>query len=193
MMFDRYNQTIFSKKLTRHKLERATVLVEFGVPDLTVDTMIPPEIVFPHRSGGFVTTDAKNMLHQPSIINTICDQVEKLNTNLCGQGTWRFVLPPNFLDLIKSAIETPQQAEAAQDVVVRLTVALSQSKIDIVRHWSKDKQNWDTTRFMDMVIRTYYKSFEFFAIVDAIESIPKANRPCHLDFVSTQAIIQTFS
>lgn len=76
--FDRYNDALFSKSLTRHKKEPSTQLWEFGIPDLSVERMLPPEQVFPNYSGGFITTDATNIICRPSIIDDICNEIEKV-------------------------------------------------------------------------------------------------------------------
>jgi hypothetical protein len=50
------------------------------VPDLSFAEMIPAVEVFPKNTGGFVTTDAANMIANPDIIDIILAQVRKVKT-----------------------------------------------------------------------------------------------------------------
>lgn len=80
LMYDRLNESIFSRSLLKHKRKSGTQLWEFGVPDYSYGEMIPPCQVFPAYSGGFITTDVQNILQNPFIVNTIIEQKKKVNT-----------------------------------------------------------------------------------------------------------------
>ncbi|CAO3701284.1 unnamed protein product [Rhizopus stolonifer] len=111
MLFDRYNETIFSHQLTDRKKEKSTVIIEFGVSELNGESMKPPEVVFPYKTGGFVTTDAENVLEKPQILTEIFEKIETLNSDPKLQGEWKFVLPSNFFNLLKDIVETCEEAE----------------------------------------------------------------------------------
>lgn len=74
--------------MTRHKKEPSTQIWEFGVPDLSTGDMLPPEQVFPNYSGGFITTDAKNIIHRPGIIDDISEQVAKVIILYISDVSW---------------------------------------------------------------------------------------------------------
>ncbi|KAI9254946.1 hypothetical protein EDC94DRAFT_231059 [Helicostylum pulchrum] len=79
MMFDRYNDTYFSRNLTKHKKEAATQIWEYGVPDYSYAEILPASEIFPNHSGGFITTDMENIIHNPAIINIISEEITKVN------------------------------------------------------------------------------------------------------------------
>lgn len=121
VQFDRCNEAVFSRTLTRHKKEPSSQIWEFGVPNAPTGKIQPPEQVFPNHSGGLVTTDAENILLSPFIIDVICEQIEKvrkvimirqhmciidflqLNSDVVLNGHWKFILPHDIFSLLKTA------------------------------------------------------------------------------------------
>ncbi|CEG75061.1 hypothetical protein RMATCC62417_10169 [Rhizopus microsporus] len=194
MMFDRYNKTVFTKNLTRHKKEPSTQIWEFGVPDLSTGDMLPPEQVFPNYSGGFITTDAKNIIHRPDIIDDISEQVAKLNADTIANGKWKFVLPHNFFVQMKSVINNEIHATAGREAVVKMALAMSEGKLDILRVWSSGEiQEKDSLEFMDNIAHNYYKEHQFFIYVDDIDAIPVNKRLNSIDFVTSANIYSSFA
>ncbi|RCH87989.1 hypothetical protein CU097_000789, partial [Rhizopus azygosporus] len=194
MMFDRYNKTIFTKSLTRHKKEPSTQIWEFGVPDLSTGDMLPPEQVFPNYSGGFITTDAKNIIHRPGIIDDISEQVAKLNADTIANGKWKFVLPHNFFVQMKHVINSEIHATAGREAVVKIALALSEGRLDILRVWSSGEiQEKDSLEFMDNIAHNYYKEHQFFIYVDDIDAIPVNKRLNSIDFVTSANIYSSFA
>lgn len=72
----------FSRNLTKHKKEAATQMWEFGVPDFSYSEMIPASEIFPNHSGGFVTTDMKNIVSNPLIIEAIHAEINKVKKEI---------------------------------------------------------------------------------------------------------------
>jgi hypothetical protein len=76
--------------------------------------------------------------------------------------------------------------------VIRLSLALSNDKIAIMKLWSTESQKMDSVRFMDIVIRNYYKKHQFFVYVDDVYSVPRDDRLHCIDFVKSTEIAATF-
>ncbi|ORE03671.1 hypothetical protein BCV72DRAFT_244201 [Rhizopus microsporus var. microsporus] len=194
MMFDRYNKTVFTKNLIRHKKEPSTQIWEFGVPDLSTGDMLPPEQVFPNYSGGFITTDAKNIIHRPEIIDDISEQVARLNADTIANGKWKFVLPHNFFVQMKNVINNEIHATAGREAVVKMALAMSEGRLDILRVWSSgETQEKNSLEFMDNVAHNYYKEHQFFIYVDDIDAIPVNKRLNSIDFVTSANIYSSFA
>lgn len=69
---------MFKKDLLKHKKNPLTQIWEFGVPDFSYGEMIPAAQVFPNNTGGFITTDMENIVHNPLIIDDIAHQISKV-------------------------------------------------------------------------------------------------------------------
>jgi hypothetical protein len=89
--------------------------------------MIPASQVFPNNTGGFITTDMENIVHNPKIIEDICAQISKvnlpvacaiicisllinlfitqLNAHPTVYGEWKFIIPHNWLLHLKKLIK----------------------------------------------------------------------------------------
>ncbi|KAG1140257.1 hypothetical protein G6F37_009837 [Rhizopus arrhizus] len=192
MMFDRCNEVVFSRTLTRHKKEPSSQIWEFGVPNAPTGKIQPLEQVFPNHSGGLVTTDAENILISPFIIDVICEQIEKLNSDAVSNGHWKFILPHDIFSLLKTAKSERMKEYKLEEAVIRLSLALSNDKIAIIKLWSTESQKMDSVRFMDIVIRNYYKKHQFFVYVDDVYSVPRDDRLHCIDFVKSTEIAATF-
>ncbi|KAG1051925.1 hypothetical protein G6F43_005906 [Rhizopus delemar] len=192
MMFDRCNEAVFSRTLTRHKKEPSSQIWEFGVPNAPTGKIQPPEQVFPNHSGGLVTTDAENILLSPFIIDVICEQIEKLNSDVVSNGHWKFILPHDIFSLLKTAKSEKMKEYKLEEAVIRLSLALSNDKIAIIKLWSTESQKMDSVRFMNTVIRNYYKKHQFFVYVDDVYSVSRDDRLHCIDFVKSTEIAATF-
>ncbi|KAG1457342.1 hypothetical protein G6F56_006631 [Rhizopus delemar] len=189
-MFDRADDTLFSRPLTRHKKEALSQIWEFGMPNKPLAIIEPPEQVFPKNSGGFVTTDIRNMLIYPNIIDTICEQIEKLNKDTVSHGQWKFVLPHTIFEQFQYIRGDEKRV---QEVVIKLSLELSRGRITILKLWSKSSQEMDTVDFLKSVMLNYYKKLQFFVYADDMYYVLEKNRPFCLDFVNSTDIFLTFN
>ncbi|KAI9272003.1 hypothetical protein BY458DRAFT_166259 [Sporodiniella umbellata] len=190
MMFDRGSSVLLSRTLTRHKKEPLSQLWEFGAPEKEVTRIQPPEQVFPNFSGGFVTTDIENILKNPKILDTICDQIQILNRDTVLNGHWKFVLPHTiFLQLQKAG----KSYQNVQDAVIKLSLVFSSKSASALKLWSLDSQELDTVQFMEATLQNYYKTHRFFVYVDDIRSVQSERRPFCLDFVESSNIVSAFT
>ncbi|KAI8361715.1 hypothetical protein BD560DRAFT_448852 [Blakeslea trispora] len=195
MMFDRYKQVAFSRNLLKHKREPSTQLWEFGVLDYSCADMIPPSPIFPNNTGGFVTVDIQNIIQQPTIFETLAQTVDKFNQIPVIYGEWKLVIPHNFMYHFTRAIRDGETATKVQNAMVAVTVALSKGDVQVMRLWPAEKENMDSVDYMDKIMRYYYRSYQYFVMVDDIGSISTDTREEYraIDFVKSQELFSTFS
>ncbi|KAL7310018.1 hypothetical protein PS15m_010827 [Mucor circinelloides] len=195
MMFDRFNNDLQHKSLLKHKREPVTQIWEFGIPNFYYGDIEPACEVFPQHSGGFVTTDAANIVHNPHIIEGICNQIKRFNDVPVAFGEWKFVLPHNFLQSLKQMLQDGHNSVAIQEALIFITIALSNGDIEIMRTWPEEKEEPNSIVFMKHVLREYYKTHQYFVYVDDIESVPLKSKEMHvsIDFVTTDTIFRTFA
>ncbi|KAI8991045.1 hypothetical protein BDF20DRAFT_19392 [Mycotypha africana] len=186
MMFDRFNAEVFRKALFKHK-KKGTQIWEFGSSEKSFK-IEPATELFPPFSGGFITTDIKNIVHNPSIINTICDQVEKLNLTPGLTGSWKFLVPMNIFAQLKTAIRDSETSQNIQVAVANLTIGLSKNQIDAIRLWPAETSR--PTHFMDQVARNFCKTRQYFIYVDDKDSVPEMERQMYpaVDFFTSKEI-----
>lgn len=78
--------------------------------------------------------------------------------------------------------------------MVKITLALSEGRLDILRVWSSgERQEKDTLEFMDNIAHNYYKEHQFFIYVDDIDAIPVNKRLNSIDFVTSANIYSSFA
>ncbi|KAI8085860.1 uncharacterized protein B0P05DRAFT_533999 [Gilbertella persicaria] len=195
MMFDRANQVAFSRNLLKHKREPSTQIWEFGAPDLSYPDMIPPSPIFPINTGGFVTTDIQNMIDNPSILEKISESISKFNSFPVVYGEWKLIIPHNFMYHFTRAIQDGESATRVQNSIVSITVGLSKGDIQVMRLWPAENENLDAVDYMDKILRYYYKSFQYFVMVDDVGSISEETKEKHrgLDFIKSDDLFSTFT
>ncbi|KAF1801846.1 hypothetical protein FB192DRAFT_1374934 [Mucor lusitanicus] len=195
MMFDRFNNELQHKNLLKHKREPVTQIWEFGVPNFYYGDIEPACEVFPQHSGGFITTDAVNMVNNPHIIESICSQIKKFNDIPVAFGEWKFVLPHNFLQSFKQLLKDGHDSVAVQEALIYLTIALSNGDIEIMRTWPEEKQEPNCIVFIKHVLREYYRKKQYFVYVDDVDAVSAHSKETHvsIDFVTTDTIFKTFA
>ncbi|KAI8881863.1 hypothetical protein K501DRAFT_334427 [Backusella circina FSU 941] len=196
MMFNRYNKTIFSRPLKKHKKEYSTKIWEFGVPDLSYAEMIPAGEVFPKNSGGFVMTDVANIIANPDIIDIIISQVRKFNRNSVVYGEWQFILSSSITSDMKKAATTQADAMRAKTAAILLSVALSKGDIQIMRLWSnKDELEYNALQYIHFVAENHYMTKQFFVYVDDIGSVPQEmkDQQHSTDFIKSSRLFSAFT
>ncbi|KAG2233461.1 hypothetical protein INT48_003167 [Thamnidium elegans] len=193
MMFDRYNDTYFSRNLTKHKKETATQIWEYGVPDYSYAEILPASEIFPNHSGGFVTTDMENIAHNPAIIGIINEEIARLNAIPTVYGEWKFILPHNWLQLLKNTIKDQASGQRAKEAIVALAVALSNDSIHILRLWSDDSEELNHLQYLNRIAHNKYKTYQYFVYVDDISSVHSSQHIFSIDFVKSDRIYSTFA
>lgn len=193
MMFDRYNETIFSRNLTKHKKEPSTQIWEFGVSNFAEGKMVPAMQVFPNNSGGFVTTDMENIVHNPSIITEISAQVAKFNSMPSMYGEWKFILPYHWVQQAKKLVKDAENAQRVKEAVIAITVALSNDSISILKLWSTEEEEPTCIQYLDRVAHEKYTTHQHFVYIDDITSVPTDEHIHSIDFVQSSKLFSTFA
>lgn len=109
-------------------------------------------------------------------------------------GTWKFVLPDSILMQLKQSISHPDAAARANTAVLNLTAALSNNEIEILKLWTPQAEERNNVEFIEVVLRNFYKTHQYFVYVDDSLSITARTKEWHkaIDFVHSTSIFTTF-
>ncbi|KAI7903558.1 uncharacterized protein BX663DRAFT_506891 [Cokeromyces recurvatus] len=199
MMFDRQDNSLFNKRMLTHKKHKETQIWEYGFSDSDLSNeIIPPCQVFPNDTGGYITTDIQNIIHNPSIMSVIDTQIKLLNEHspvINNNGGWNFILPYNFIHHLNEAMKTAGSIEKVQMAIIAIAVALSKNIIQIIRIWSTETiVSSSLLQSFILIERCNYKNSQYFGYIDDIHSIPENIRDQHLsiDFIRSDQIFSTY-
>lgn len=82
----------------------------------------------------------------------------------------------------------------AQDVLIRLSIALTKDEIQVASYEIPNQKEYDWVGFAQSLVRSGYHKRQYFVLVDDIHSNPDDVREKHksIDFVKSSEIFNTF-
>ncbi|KAI9253999.1 hypothetical protein BDA99DRAFT_169044 [Phascolomyces articulosus] len=144
LLFDRSDDSIMNVDLYRYKRSQwITKFFLFGFLSPTQSSIPPPTEAFPRNSGGFMITDAENIIQNPSILTKISDAIDSLNKNPLTFSRWRFVLQDDIFTHLQARATTSKNAVKIQEAIVNLSILLSQNQCEVMRNWVVDVNSND--------------------------------------------------
>ncbi|CAO3643895.1 unnamed protein product [Cunninghamella echinulata] len=168
MLFDRYGNELFQKKLTSEKFASDTRIYEFGVCDITEKTITPMTEVYPKSTGGFITTDINNILNDPNILDRMIEAGNKFKSTY-QFSEWRIVLHNDFLNQIKRF--PSRNRTSTIDAITKLLILLNTSQIYIMESYeinatSSNDPRKVTMKWFNDIVQAYFSEYQGFLYVD---------------------------
>ncbi|KAI7877261.1 hypothetical protein K492DRAFT_209787 [Lichtheimia hyalospora FSU 10163] len=198
ILFDRHNDSQFkSKNLLKLKRgPRPPTFWEFGSSDISDERILPPAQLFPRYCGGFITTDIRNIMNDPKILERIAKAVKSMNKGSVT-GEWSFVLNQDILDQMMSEAKGAASAKKIMTAMAELSIVISGYDLSFVRDWGNQSRlpsdtSDATIQFMEGLVRTHCSRVENFVLVDDIGSMTK-NQFAVIDSCKSLDIVEKFS
>ncbi|CDH55289.1 predicted protein [Lichtheimia corymbifera JMRC:FSU:9682] len=198
ILFDRHNDVQFkSKNLLKLKRgPRPPTFWEYGSSDISDERILPPAQLFPRYCGGFVTTDIRNMMEDPKILERIAKAVTTLN-RVSATGEWSFVLKYDVLDQMVNDAKGAASAQKMEAAMVELAVVATEHNITFVQDYGEQSSlpndsSDATIRLMEDLVRSYCTQMENFVLVDDIGSMTNTEFAV-IDFCKSSDILEKYS
>ncbi|ORZ17091.1 hypothetical protein BCR42DRAFT_25825 [Absidia repens] len=97
LLFDRADDRLYRTPLKPERSSSDTMIFQFGSHGPT-EPITPPSEVYPKSTGGFITTDVKNILMNPDVLDKMADFAKKRNRLMLGD--WKPILHTECLSHI---------------------------------------------------------------------------------------------
>ncbi|KAI8980280.1 hypothetical protein BDB01DRAFT_797186 [Pilobolus umbonatus] len=189
ILVDRYDKQIFNLHLTQQKMNPNTIIYEIGFPDF-LHNVTPPTLAYPVNTGGYITTDIKNLLANPSLVETIVNAVQQANIFSGLHTKWKFILFSGWEVTLRELADEESMGRA-QEVFINLSLALTMDQLSIIRIWS-DNEVHEPVEQMKRLVNKFYHERRFFLYVDDVSSVVEKNSCC-ADFVKSADILSVLS
>ncbi|KAI8338508.1 hypothetical protein BC941DRAFT_21853 [Chlamydoabsidia padenii] len=97
LLFDRCDNLLYMSCLNQERSSTNARIFTFGQASLA-ESITPALEVYPKNTGGFITTDIRNILHNPDILDRMVEFVQKTNDLLLGEC--QLIIHPEHLQQI---------------------------------------------------------------------------------------------
>ncbi|CAO3597417.1 unnamed protein product [Absidia cylindrospora] len=163
LFIDRFDGLLYQTSFRNERSVSNTRIFEFGATTVK-DQISPPREAYPKNKGGYITTDAKNILQDTTILDRMVKLARK-NTVLFP-GVWRVILH----DKMVSQIMRSGTGDSAQNAIFKILSLLNTNDLGILENWGEipNEDEWTTATldWFDTIVHTHLHTYEEFYFVD---------------------------